>query len=393
MEYLLRSFHKAGVFSWLCVIALFHAFHFFGVHFIDSSFFLQFLSQSEVGMLYATSSLLSLIVLASSVIFLARFGNYYTALFATILNFFATLGLATVSDVGWLFVLYVVHAILMPVTLFCLDVFLEKSTKDENTTGSVRGIFLSMAVLASLFSPFISGIIVGENGNYRNVYLISALYLIPVIVLLVARFRSFEDPLYKILSVTKMIHVLRTNKNIFHISSAQFLLRFFFSWMVVYLPIYLHGPVGFSWTEIGIILCVMLIPYILLEVPAGIVADRWLGEKELLLAGFVITGLSTAFLFFIHSHSVLVWGVALFVTRIGAALIESMTETYFFKQIDGNDTSILSIFRMLRPLAYAIGPFTAGMLLLVVDIQYLWLMLGGIMLVGVYNSSVLVDTR
>ena len=237
MEYLLRSFHKAGVFSWLCVIALFHAFHFFGVHFIDSSFFLQFLSQSEVGMLYATSSLLSLIVLASSVIFLARFGNYYTALFATILNFFATLGLATVSDVGWLFVLYVVHAILMPVTLFCLDVFLEKSTKDENTTGSVRGIFLSMAVLASLFSPFISGIIVGENGNYRNVYLISALYLIPVIVLLVARFRSFEDPLYKILSVTKMIHVLRTNKNIFHISSAQFLLRFFFSWMVVYLPI------------------------------------------------------------------------------------------------------------------------------------------------------------
>ena len=344
-------------------------------------------------MLYATSSLLSLIVLASSVIFLARFGNYYTALFATILNFFATLGLATVSDVGWLFVLYVVHAILMPVTLFCLDVFLEKSTKDENTTGSVRGIFLSMAVLASLFSPFISGIIVGENGNYRNVYLISALYLIPVIVLLVARFRSFEDPLYKILSVTKMIHVLRTNKNIFHISSAQFLLRFFFSWMVVYLPIYLHGPVGFSWTEIGIILCVMLIPYILLEVPAGIVADRWLGEKELLLAGFVITGLSTAFLFFIHSHSVLVWGVALFVTRIGAALIESMTETYFFKQIDGNDTSILSIFRMLRPLAYAIGPFTAGMLLLVVDIQYLWLMLGGIMLVGVYNSSVLVDTR
>ena len=393
MEYILRHFHKAGIVSWLYAIALFHAFHFFGIHYLDSSFLEQFLTQSEVGLLYATSSLLSLIILASSVIFLTKIGNYYTALCATILNFFASLGLATMTDIGWLFVLFVVHAISMTVTIFCLDVFMENYTKDENTTGSVRGVFISMAVLASLFSPYISGTLVGTSVDYGNAYLMSALYLIPVIVLLIARFRTFNDPTYKVLSVATMWRVLCTNKNIFHISSAQFLLRFFFSWMVIYLPLYLHLRIGFSWKEIGIILFIMLVPYLLLEVPAGIIADRWLGEKELLFTGFVITAFSTAFLFFLHSESVLVWGGALFATRVGVALIEIMTETYFFKQIDGNDTSILSIFHMLRPLAYAVGPFTAGLFLLVFDIQYLWLVLGGLMLVGVFHSYALVDTR
>ncbi|HCC05222.1 TPA: hypothetical protein DEP58_02855 [Patescibacteria group bacterium] len=393
MEYILRHFHKAGVVSWLYAIALFHAFHFFGIHYLDSSFLEQFLTQSEVGLLYATSSLLSLIVLASSVIFLTKIGNYYTALSATTLNLLASLGLATITNVGWLFVLFVIHAISMSVTIFCLDVFMENYTKDENTTGSVRGVFLFMAVLASLFSPYISGTLVGAPVNYDNAYLMSALYLIPVIVLLVARFRTFNDPPYKVLSLVTMWQVLCTNKNIFHISSAQFLLRFFFSWMVIYLPIYLHIRIGFSWTEIGIILFIMLVPYLLLEVPAGIIADKWLGEKELLLTGFVVTAFSTAFLFFLNSESVFVWGGALFATRIGVALIEIMNETYFFKQIDGNDTSILSIFHMLRPLAYAVGPFTAGLLLLAFDIQYLWLILGGIMFLGVYHSYALVDTR
>jgi len=379
--------------SWLYVIALFHAFHFFGIHYLDSSFLEQFLTQTEVGLLYAASSLLSLMVLASSVIFLTKIGNYYTALSATLLNFFTSLGLATITDVGWLFVFFVIHTISMSVTIYCLDVFMENYTKDEGTTGSVRGVFLSMAVLASLFSPYISGTLVGTPVNYANAYLMSALYLIPVIILLIVRFRTFNDPTYKVLSLATMWQVLCTNKNIFHISSTQFLLRFFFSWMVIYLPIYLHIRIGFSWTEIGIILFIMLVPYLLLEVPAGIIADRWLGEKELLLTGFVITAFSTAFLFFLNSESVFVWGGALFATRIGVALIEIMNETYFFKQIDGNDTSILSIFHMLRPLAYAVGPFTAGLLLLTFDIQYLWLILGSIMLLGIFHSYALVDTR
>jgi MFS family permease len=351
------------------------------------------MSQSDVGLMISASSLLTLIVLGSTVVFLLKIGNYRTAVYATAINFLSTLGLAYVNDIGWIFVFFVIHAILTPVTLFCFDVFLESYTEDESSTGSVRGIFLSISIFGALFSPVISGWVVGDESIYERAYLIGALYLLPVLILLAIRFRSFADPHYTVLSVKKMFRTLSNNKNIRNVSMAQLLLRLFFSWMVVFMPMYLHQNIGFSWFEIGIVFFVMLFAYLFIEYPAAILADKYYGEKELMFTGFVIMGLSTISLIYIHTTSLIVWSAVLFVTRIGAALVESMTETYFFKQIQGDDASILSIFRMLRPLAYTIGPFVGGMLLIFIDIAYLWPILGVITLIGTFNARALVDTK
>lgn len=393
MEYILRRVHQAGIFGWLYIMALLHAFHFYTIQFLNSSFLDQYINQTQVGFIYSATAALSLVVLATSVIFLEKIGNFYTAVFATTLNCMALFGLAFTSSVGWIFVFFVINIITVPITFFCFDVFLENYTKDECTTGSVRGVFLSMSILASILAPMVSGWLVGEQAIYGRAYLASALYLIPTLFILIFHFRLFKDPAYQILSVKEMVCALKTNKNIFYISFGQFLLRFFFSWMVIFMPMYLHQNVGFSWIEIGMILFIMLVPYLIIEYPAGIIADKWLGEKELLIAGFCITSVSTASLFFIHSNSIVIWSAGLFITRIGAALIEIMTETYFFKQIDGDDTSILSIFRMLRPLAYTVGPFIGGMLLLFIPIEFLWPILGAILLLGIITSARLVDTR
>jgi MFS family permease len=350
-------------------------------------------SQTEVGFIFAISSFLTLIALATVVVFLTVFGNYYTALVTLLIDFLASLALAYTTNIGWIFVFFVLQTVMVTVTLFCFDVFLENYTKNEEKTGSIRGMFLTMSMIASLFSPTISGWLLGDTSSYQTVYLTSALYLLPTLVLLYVYFKDFKDPIYSIIPIRTIILLVRSNKNIFHISFAQFLLRFYFSWMVVYLPIYLHKHIGFSWPEIGIILFIMIIPYILIEYPAGIIADKWLGEKELLFAGFAITSASTVTLFFLGSASLIVWGSVLFITRIGAALIESMSETYFFKQISGDDTSILSIFRMSRPFAYIVGPLGAGVLLMYIDMQFLWILLAGIMLLGIWSTVALVDTK
>ena len=171
------------------------------------------------------------------------------------------------------------------------------------------------------------------------------------------------------------------------------MMRFYFAWMVVYLPIYLHGTIGFSWPEIGVVLFIMLLPYILIEWPAGMLADSWLGEKELLAAGFVITALSTAAMVFLEAPSIFLWGVVLFVTRVGTALIESMTETYFFIHVDGDDTDMMSLFRMLRPMAYVLGPLTATAILAFTSLTNLWLILAVVMCYGLVHVRAIVDTR
>jgi len=393
MEYILRSFHKAGVFGWLYAASLFHGFHFFAVHYINSSYLERYLTQSDVGLLVAISSALTVLMLATVGVFLAKFGNYKTAIVATALNLLASLGLAFTGNISWAFVFYALHTILVPVTLFSFDIFLENNMKDESQTGSTRGIFLSMALLAALFSPVISGYLVGDDAVYEWAYLASALYLLPVLFIFIWRFRNFVDPAYQVLSFKHMFVAMWRNKDLYHVSAAQFLMRFFFSWYVVYLPIYLHQQVGFSWPEIGVILFVMLIPYVLIEYPAGKVADKYLGEKELMAAGFITAGFSTMAVFFLDTTSIIAWSAVLMVTRVGTALIESMTETYFFKQIDGDDTSILSIFRMLRPLGYTVGPFVAGALLIAMELEHLWIVLGVIMLLGVVHPWKLNDTK
>jgi MFS family permease len=393
MEYVLRKFHRLGVFGGLYLMSLLFGFHYFGIHYINSSVLEGHISQTQVGFIFAVSSALSILTLGAASLFLKVLGNYNTALIATALNFSAMCGLAVSQDLGLILVFFALHTIAAPLTLFSFDVFLESSTKDESSTGRIRTLFLSMGLIASLFSPALSGLIAGDHALYQNVYLMSALFLLPVVVILHEQFRTFVDPVYEVLSVPRMLRSVWGNRDLFHVTMAQFLMWFFFSWYVVYMPVYLYQTVGFSWPEIGFILFLMLIPYVFIEYPAGRIADTILGEKELMVAGFVIAGLATAPLFWLQSTSVWVWGGVLFATRVGTALIESMTETYFFKKIDGSDTSVLSIFRIVRPLAYSVGPLTAGALLAFFDLNYLWAILAGIMLVGIIHPLSIKDTR
>jgi len=393
MEFILRNIHRAGVFGWLYMANLFLGFHFFTVHYINSSFLSGFVPESQVGLLFASANALAVLALGAATIFLNKFGNYHTALVAGGLDFAAVLGLATLTDPGWLLVCFALHTLLVVVLIFTLDVFLENETLDEANTGNVRGIFLSVATLASLFGPMLAGYLAGVENNYQYVYLASALFLVPFVGILMKEFATFKDPHYPSFAPMRTFVTLCKDGNVFHIAVAQFLMRFYFAWMVVYLPIYLHTDIGLTWPEIGIVLFLMLLPYVLLEWPAGMIADCCLGEKELLAIGIIITSLSTAVLFFLSVPSIALWGIVLFMTRVGTALMESMTETYFFKHVDGDDTDMIGFFRMLRPLAYMLGPLTATILLYFISLELLWLILAGIMLYGLVHVKAIVDTR
>jgi len=393
MEYILRRIHKLGIFGLLYSITFLNALHLAAIDFVNSSLLEQYISQTKIGFLYATSSLLMLIFLRLITVFLKRFGAYRVSLTVISIDFLATLELAYSKEVHWIFIFFILHTVASIIILFCFDIFLENYAQNDNKKGFFRGLFLSISASASLLSPVISGLVIGNNAQYENAYIISALYLIPVILFFVTSFKKFPDPKYKTLSLAQTIKRVRAHRNIFHISFTQFLLRFYFFWMMVYLPIYLHKNIGFSWPEIGVILFVMLLPYMFIEFPAGIIADKWLGEKELLLTGFFITIISTAFLSFLTVKSIFVWGGILFVTRIGTALIDSMSETYFFKKVDGDEASMLSEFRMLRPLAYGIGAISTGLLLLFCPLQYLWILLALCMFLGIFSVHALTDTK
>ena len=273
-----------------------------------------------------------------------------------------------------------------------LDILLEAQTASEEDTGSGRSSFLTMINVAYVISPFLAGVILQSYG-FPLLYSVSAVILLPFILLLAIYFKNFKTTLHKTINVLPTIHGVYKSNDLFNIFKIQFLIRFFFAWMVIYIPIYLTQNIGFSLSDMGLIFSVILIPFVLLEVPLGRYIDKYYGEKEFLIIGFVIMSLSSASLAFITTADFAMWMLALFITRVGAAIIEIMNEIYFFKHVDESDTDTISIFRMLSPLAYILGPATGSILLLIIPMQYMFVALGIVLLIGISSALKLHDTR
>ena len=384
--------NNRNVFVPLYVANFFLALHVFSVAYINSSFLKLFMPETYIGLVFSAGAVLTMLGFAAISPVLRRFGNHRTVSALALVAFFAFVGLISFENAAAIVALYLIYAVLSTLMLFSLDIFIETYSVTEQTTGNVRGVFLTIANTALILSPLIAGFVVGD-AEYWRAYLLSAAFLMPFIAIILAKTRNFRDPPYRPFKLLSMFRSLRENRNIMYIFIAQFLMRLFFAWMVIYTPIYLHDHIGFSWSEIGTMLSIILLPYILFELPAGTMADRKYGEKEMLTIGLFITGVATMALSFISLHSFLVWTAVLFITRVGASLIEITTESYFFKHVGGGDADTISCFRILRPLSYIVGPLLATAALLFVDIQHLFLVLGAVVLLGIRYSLALRDTR
>ncbi|MCX6712517.1 MAG: MFS transporter, partial [Candidatus Vogelbacteria bacterium] len=185
----------------------------------------------------------------------------------------------------------------------------------------------------------------------------------------------------------------QTSDGIRRILIIDFLLNFFYAVMVVYMPLYLHDHIGLSWSAIGLAFTIMLLPFVLFELPLGKIADKWLGEKEILIGGIIIISLSTMATAFLSLPNWVLWAVILFLTRTGAATIEIMKETYLFKKLDGTDTGIISLSRINVPFSYLVGPVFVSLVLMTTDFKYVFLLLGLIMLIGLKYAWELRDTK
>lgn len=373
------------------VMSIFFVLHMVLPVYIISTFLSEYVSENTVGLIYTLGSILTIVGVLLSSRGVRRFGNYRTIL-ALVLAEVATLTFLVVFR-DFIFVLpaILLHLTLATVIAFNLDLFIEQFSSDSET-GEVRGTYLSFNNLAWVIAPLLAGFLLTDS-DYWKIFLAALIFLIPMLVILIAQFKGFKDPAYtRVRFFTSLSHVWRQS-DIRNVFIANLILQTFFAWMVIYIPLYLHEHIGLPFSQIGIILTIMLSAYVILEYPLGRLADSTYGEVELLTGGFLIIGVTTIFLSTTVVSSVLWWGVALFATRIGAAMVEVMSETYFFKKISGADAGDLSIFRMTRPLGYLIAPTIASIFLSFFDLRYLFVLSGVIALSGMYFALKLHDTR
>jgi len=151
------------------------------------------------------------------------------------------------------------------------------------------------------------------------------------------------------------------------------LLNVFFNAVVIYIPIYLNRTLGFNWTELGLIFSIMLIPFLFVEIPAGFIADKYIGETEMFGVGYVIMIICLCIFAVSTSTNLWFWAAILFISRIGAALVEAMRESYFFKNVSNKDVDKINLFRTAIPFGYLIGSLISVVILIFLPIPYIFL--------------------
>ena len=359
--------------------------------YVNSSFLSTLISKNYIGLIYTGSALLTMAALILIPKLLRLVGDYFTTLLFIVLEIAALIGMAVVGSAGVIIALFVASSVLITLISFDFDLIVEGFSKNAST-GSIRGLYLTSANVAWVIAPALAALLL-VGGEYWRVYLAAAAIFIPGLFIFAGKLEHFKDPLYRTVHFKKTLLTAWQSKDLRYIFGISFLLQFFFTLMVIYTPIYLHEHVGFSWSELGPIFSIMLLPFLLLEAPLGRVADKILGEKELLVAGFVIMALATGALYFFTAHSFALFAAILFMTRVGAAMVEVMTETYFFKKVNAGDAALVGLNRTVRPFAGVIGPLVATALLAFISLPSLFLFLSGCMLVGIPLAFALKDTK
>ncbi|HVS79969.1 MAG TPA: MFS transporter [Candidatus Paceibacterota bacterium] len=370
---------------------LFLSLHYAVLLYINSSYLGTFVSEKTLSFLYIAAAILNIAIFTNAARILQKISLRKLLFTVAFTDLAATASLSFMSGKIIVPTLFVLLSSCSLATLFCLDIFLESRSEDKRT-GRIRSGYLTLMNFAVLVSPFFSGVIVGPD-SYWRAYAVSAIFLAVMIAIAAAYLTDDVHPSRKLGKTFETIGLFLRDSAIRKIFTANFLLQFFYAWMVVYVPIYLHEYLAFDWKTIGVIFTVMLVPFVLFEMPVGRLADTVTGEKEFLIAGFVIMIAFTALIPFVPQWQLLLWAFVLFMTRVGASFVEVTTESYFWKHVNARQSGFIGIFRLAEPLAYVLGPLVAIIALSLIPFQYIFLILALILLLGLGVSFALQDTR
>lgn len=329
------------------------------------------------GLVVAGGGLVALILFPFLPRLVGRYGAQKLALIFALVEMITLFVLAAAPGAFASILLVIVMVALQPFLSYELDLLLEAASSGAGMAGRVRALFLTAWNAGAFIAPLLIGALLANSDAYGRVFIAAAAALVPFIVLFAAR-RLPTGAIPEPSPMSETLACIFHNRDLAAVSVAHIVLWFFYVWAPLYGPIYLHSVLGFSWADLGWIFSIMLIPYVLLEYPAGWLADRFIGDKEMMLAGFLVAGAALSSLGLLTSSSSLTLVLCiLIVSRSGAALIESMTEGHFFRRVTARDVNSVSFFRGAWPLAYVIGPIIGSTILFFGSYQLLFLLTGG----------------
>ena len=113
----------------------------------------------------------------------------------------------------------------------------------------------------------------------------------------------------------------------------------------------------------------------------------------MLMGSIAIVMAATLVLPFLPAGNLAVWGTALFMTRVGIAGIEILRDSYFYKQIDGDNLDVIAFFRTARPLANIVAAILSTLMLLLFPVWSVFFIVALMLFFALIETLFLKDTK
>jgi len=386
-----KSYHRPLIYWLVFILSLADAV----AGYVQSSFLNQFFSLANVGLIIALAGAAALMSSLWLSRLIARFSLYRLGLGLALVNTLCATVLAMTGAPILASLFFLVRSLCFTFLLIVIDILLENISTDK-ITGSIRSLYLTVINLAWLAAPYLMGSLVGAN-HYDRVYWFGAgLTALWFFIFFSQRRRIKTLPVKPTMpgfGSLDALKELRKSRDLKAAFGSVIALNIFYATAVLYIPIYLNQNLGFTWPVIGVMFTFMLIPFVVLQFPAGLVADKYLGEKEILMAGNIIMAGVCAIIFLSHDTSVLFWIWVLVSSRIGAALAESMQEVYFYKKVNARHVGLINFFRQARSLGWLLGALLSFALLKFTAIPGLFLVVAAVLTANTVHLMFIQDTK
>lgn len=347
--------------------------------YIHSSYLLSLGTKIPEGILFAFGSLGGLIMTIFSPVFFRKFGVERATSIAAILNgvMLAIMGLSISPIIS--IIAFIISISTTAVIVIGFDIIIEHFSKEKNT-GGIRGVNLALGNFAFLLGPIIAGLIAEEFG-ISAIYFFASITILVMVLFFHNRFKNFnKKTTLKHKDIIENFNKLWYKKNLRNVYISGFVVELFFAIWAIFTTIYMNKIMGFNWEQIGILFAIMHIPYIILEPIIGKIADKQNNENLLMALGLCIISISFLGVAFIERPVFILWALLLIITRIGASFGQVAHESFFFKQINDNNTNMISAYRSMAPLALLLGPVIGSIILLFTDYNELFIIVSVLVL-------------
>ena len=255
--------------------------------YIQSNFLGQFVSIKVISLFFIIANIFSVTCIYLFPGLIKKFTNNFLIKIVLAIYLTALLGLTITNSASMALISIILFSISSNLIWINMDIAIE-SLSSNSLTGKIRTTYFTFINAGWILSPLLTTYLIGK-GEYNLSFFVAAFLVIPFFLLFLSYSKKLKDRTkYQKEKMSIVVKKMWRNKNLRSIFFVAFLLQLFYSSAVIYIPLYLYQNLGMSWQVLGPIFSVMLIPFLLIEIPAGIIADKYWGEKELMSIGFII---------------------------------------------------------------------------------------------------------